>query len=135
MYYCSGPPTHFCSGVDTLPRVEQRTGLQLAESQKTAIRKALIAKVLVLTGGPGVGKTTIVNSSWSPSKSPRNPTRVHRPEAGRVVQAGIPALTGCPFHYLVHLGGAEHAGGGLRHQPGGANKESSPSKRLGSGLA
>ena len=45
-----------------LPWVEQRIGLQLAESQKTAIRLALISKVLVITGGPGVGKTTIVNS-------------------------------------------------------------------------
>ena len=45
-----------------LPWVEQRSGLQLAESQKTAIRLALVSKVLVITGGPGVGKTTIVNS-------------------------------------------------------------------------
>jgi exodeoxyribonuclease V alpha subunit len=45
-----------------LPWVEQRIGLQLAESQKTAIRLALVSKVLVITGGPGVGKTAIVNS-------------------------------------------------------------------------
>jgi exodeoxyribonuclease V alpha subunit len=45
-----------------LPWVEQLTGLQLAESQRTAIRLALSSKVLVITGGPGVGKTTIVKS-------------------------------------------------------------------------
>jgi exodeoxyribonuclease V alpha subunit len=45
-----------------LPWVEQRTGLTLAESQTAAVRLALTAKVLVITGGPGVGKTTIVNS-------------------------------------------------------------------------
>src|SRR6187401_1701462 len=45
-----------------LPWVEQRIGLQLAESQKSAISLALVSKVLVITGGPGVGKTTIVNS-------------------------------------------------------------------------
>ena len=45
-----------------LPWVEQRSGLQLAESQRTAIRLALKSKVLVITGGPGVGKTTIVKS-------------------------------------------------------------------------
>jgi exodeoxyribonuclease V alpha subunit len=45
-----------------LPWIEQRGGLQLADSQKAAIRLALMAKVLVITGGPGVGKTTIVNS-------------------------------------------------------------------------
>lgn len=45
-----------------LPWVEQKTGLKLAESQVAAIRLALVSKVLVITGGPGVGKTTIVNS-------------------------------------------------------------------------
>src|SRR5271163_458849 len=45
-----------------LPWVEQKTGLSLAESQVAAIRLALLSKVLVITGGPGVGKTTIVNS-------------------------------------------------------------------------
>jgi exodeoxyribonuclease V alpha subunit len=45
-----------------LPWIEQKTGLSLAESQVIAIRLALQSKVLVITGGPGVGKTTIVNS-------------------------------------------------------------------------
>jgi exodeoxyribonuclease V alpha subunit len=45
-----------------LPWVEKRVGLTLAESQVAAIRLALVSKVLVMTGGPGVGKTTIVNA-------------------------------------------------------------------------
>jgi exodeoxyribonuclease V alpha subunit len=45
-----------------LPWVEERIRLALAESQVAAIRLALISKVLVITGGPGVGKTTIVNA-------------------------------------------------------------------------
>lgn len=45
-----------------LPWIEGKTGLALAESQIEAIRLALASKVLVITGGPGVGKTTIVNS-------------------------------------------------------------------------
>ena len=45
-----------------LPWTERRTGLSLAESQAAAIRLALASKVLVITGGPGVGKTTIVNA-------------------------------------------------------------------------
>src|SRR6201985_809160 len=45
-----------------LPWVEGRIGLALAESQAAAIRLALMSKVLVMTGGPGVGKTTIVNA-------------------------------------------------------------------------
>ena len=43
-----------------LPWVEKHIGLALAESQVAAIRLALKSKVLVITGGPGVGKTTIV---------------------------------------------------------------------------
>ena len=45
-----------------LPWVEGRIGLALAVSQVAAIRLALTSKVLVMTGGPGVGKTTIVNA-------------------------------------------------------------------------
>jgi exodeoxyribonuclease V alpha subunit len=45
-----------------LPWIEQKTGLTLAASQAEAIRIALQSKVMVITGGPGVGKTTIVNS-------------------------------------------------------------------------
>src|SRR5260370_8668306 len=45
-----------------LPWVEKRIGLALAESQGVAIRLALTSKVLVMTGGPGVGKTTIVRA-------------------------------------------------------------------------
>ena len=45
-----------------LPWIEQQTGLKLAASQSEAIRLALQSKVMVITGGPGVGKTTIVNS-------------------------------------------------------------------------
>jgi exodeoxyribonuclease V alpha subunit len=44
-----------------LPWAEQRVDLTLAESQAEAIRLALKSKVMVITGGPGVGKTTIVN--------------------------------------------------------------------------
>ena len=45
-----------------IPWIERRTGLRLAESQKAAVAIALCSKVLVITGGPGVGKTTIVNA-------------------------------------------------------------------------
>jgi exodeoxyribonuclease V alpha subunit len=45
-----------------LPWVEKQMGLALAESQVTAIRLALVSKVLVMTGGPGVGKTTIIRA-------------------------------------------------------------------------
>jgi exodeoxyribonuclease V alpha subunit len=41
---------------------EERTGRSLAPSQREALRVALTSRLLVITGGPGVGKTTLVNS-------------------------------------------------------------------------
>src|SRR6186997_113598 len=45
-----------------LPWVEKHIGLALAASQVAAVRLALMSKVTVMTGGPGVGKTTIVKA-------------------------------------------------------------------------
>jgi exodeoxyribonuclease V alpha subunit len=43
-----------------LSLVEKKMDLQLARSQREAVTQALKSKVLVVTGGPGTGKTTIV---------------------------------------------------------------------------
>src|SRR4051794_8362007 len=56
------PPWPAIDAERAIPWVEGKTGLTLAESQRAAVRLALTAKVLVITGGPGVGKTTLVNS-------------------------------------------------------------------------
>jgi exodeoxyribonuclease V alpha subunit len=45
-----------------IPWVEEKTGLSLSESQRKAVAQAVNNKVTVITGGPGVGKTTVVNS-------------------------------------------------------------------------
>ncbi|MEI7935367.1 MAG: ATP-dependent RecD-like DNA helicase [Verrucomicrobiota bacterium] len=41
---------------------EGRTGKKPAPSQQAALKQALSSRVLILTGGPGVGKTTLVNA-------------------------------------------------------------------------
>src|SRR3712207_6355951 len=56
------PPWPMIDADKAVPWVEGKTGLTLAESQKDAVRLALRSKALVITGGPGVGKTTLVNS-------------------------------------------------------------------------
>jgi len=56
------PPWPWIDAGKAISWVEGRTGLALAESQKEALRLTLQSKVLVITGGPGVGKTTLVNS-------------------------------------------------------------------------
>jgi exodeoxyribonuclease V alpha subunit len=45
-----------------IPWIESRTKMTLASSQREALRLAVSTKVLVITGGLGVGKTTLVNS-------------------------------------------------------------------------
>ena len=60
---CRGrPPWPPIDAARAISRVEAETGLALAPSQAAALRRALAAKALVITGGPGVGKTTLVNS-------------------------------------------------------------------------
>ena len=58
----AGPTWGPIDAAKAIPWVERRTGLRLATSQREAVRIALASKVLVITGGPGVGKTTLVNS-------------------------------------------------------------------------
>ncbi len=45
-----------------IPWVEARLSMSLARMQAEAVRMAVGAKVFVITGGPGVGKTTLLNA-------------------------------------------------------------------------
>jgi exodeoxyribonuclease V alpha subunit len=56
------PPWGAIDTTKAIGWVEQRLGLQLAASQQEAVQQALSSKVLVITGGPGVGKTTLINA-------------------------------------------------------------------------
>ena len=56
---------HPCPKIDfekALQWVQQKTNIELSKNQCEALRIAVQAKVMVITGGPGVGKTTLVNS-------------------------------------------------------------------------
>ena len=77
------PPWPAVDPEKAIPWVERKVGISLAESQKEAVRLALRAKVLVITGGPGVGKTTLVNAILKilQAKTPPSPWR--RLPAGR----------------------------------------------------
>lgn len=43
-----------------LGELEERIGVQYAPTQKEAIQTALMSPMLILTGGPGTGKTTVI---------------------------------------------------------------------------
>ncbi|MFO0826036.1 MAG: ATP-dependent RecD-like DNA helicase [Gemmataceae bacterium] len=56
---------HPLPAVDMSPAitwVEKKMGILLAGSQRTAIQEAVANKLVVVTGGPGTGKTTIVRA-------------------------------------------------------------------------
>jgi exodeoxyribonuclease V alpha subunit len=60
---CRGRPSY--PPIDTekaLIWCEKKTGKTLAPTQKQALRQALEKRALVITGGPGVGKTTLLNA-------------------------------------------------------------------------
>ncbi|HKU25740.1 MAG TPA: helix-hairpin-helix domain-containing protein, partial [Candidatus Sulfotelmatobacter sp.] len=56
------PPWSTINAERAITWVEKNLSVTLAASQRAAVSLALTSKVLVITGGPGVGKTTLVNS-------------------------------------------------------------------------
>jgi exodeoxyribonuclease V alpha subunit len=55
-----GHPLPAINAEVALSWAERKMGIELAPSQRDAIQQAITQKTLVITGGPGVGKTTIV---------------------------------------------------------------------------
>jgi len=51
-----------CDFDSKIERLQAEEGITLAEMQKIAVREAMTNGVLVITGGPGTGKTTIIKS-------------------------------------------------------------------------
>lgn len=56
------PPWGIIDAEEAAGMVEALAGLSLSASQEKALKIALASKFLVVTGGPGVGKTTLVNA-------------------------------------------------------------------------
>ena len=46
----------------TIHMTEEATGITLSEKQKLAVRRSVTSGISVITGGPGTGKTTIINA-------------------------------------------------------------------------
>jgi exodeoxyribonuclease V alpha subunit len=56
------PPVRAAEWRAAFARLEEEHGISLAERQREAVKTAYGAKVMVLTGGPGVGKTTTLRA-------------------------------------------------------------------------
>ena len=56
------PPWPRIDASKALPWAESRLGVRLAAGQADALTQALVSRFLVITGGPGVGKTTVMRA-------------------------------------------------------------------------
>ncbi|MGI9416825.1 MAG: SF1B family DNA helicase RecD2 [Geminicoccaceae bacterium] len=56
------PPWRIRNVEDTVTSVEATLALELAEEQREALRLACRSRLLIITGGPGTGKTTLVKA-------------------------------------------------------------------------
>jgi exodeoxyribonuclease V alpha subunit len=72
----SPPLGHIAQAIEDFAK---RTGIALAATQREAIELAAKHKVLVITGGPGVGKTTIVRAILALFDSARLPVALAAP--------------------------------------------------------
>jgi exodeoxyribonuclease V alpha subunit len=92
--------------------VQAKLGVTLAESQQAAVRMALASKVVVITGGPGVSKTTLVNAILKILAAKRVEVLLAAPTgraAKRMTEAtGLEAKT---IHRLLEF---DPAGGGFK---------------------
>ncbi len=86
-----------------LERVQSRLGMAYAPEQEEAVRQAFRAGVMVITGGPGTGKTTIVRGIMEVAESLGGGLRVLlAAPTGRAARK-LGEVTGHPAHTVHRL--------------------------------
>jgi exodeoxyribonuclease V alpha subunit len=93
--------------------VEQRVGFQLDGAQRDAVREALRSKTLVITGGPGVGKTTILRAIVEIYRAKKMRVHLCAP-TGRAAKR-LSESTRVPAQTIHRLLKFDPAGGGFLH--------------------
>lgn len=82
-------------------RIEKQTGMELDEHQMTAVKEAVRNGLLIITGGPGTGKTTTINTLISYFESEGLSVMLGAP-TGRAAKRMTEA-TGCEAKTLHRL--------------------------------
>ena len=110
-----GPPWGVIDPEKAIPWVEQRVGFDLSASQHEAVACAIRERVTVITGGPGVGKTTIVNAVLKIVRAKGVRARLCAP-TGRAAKrlAESTGLEATTIHRLLEF---EPATAGFKHGP------------------
>jgi len=109
---------HPCPTVDVdaaVRWVEAKTGIALAPAQREALGLATGAKVLVITGGPGVGKTTLVDAIVRVLAAKRLRLGLCAP-TGRAAKR-LSEATGREAKTIHRLLAVDPATGAFRHHP------------------
>ncbi len=96
-----------------LANVENTLGIELADAQREAIRLALGSRLTVITGGPGVGKTTLVRSLLEIAEESEMECVLAAP-TGRAARR-LTETTGRPASTVHRLLGYDPARGGVTH--------------------
>ena len=96
-----------------IPWVEEKAGITLAEGQREALRRAVASKLMVITGGPGVGKTTLVNSILTVLKAKRLTIALAAP-TGRAAKR-LSESTGLEAKTIHRLLETDPQAGGFKH--------------------
>jgi exodeoxyribonuclease V alpha subunit len=109
------PPWQTIDADKALPWAEQRLSLTLADTQRSAVRAALSSKILVITGGPGVGKTTILRAIMAILQAKRVPMALCAP-TGRAAKrmAEVTGVEARTIHRLLEVNPID---GGFRRGP------------------
>lgn len=114
--YCAGRlkmmldfPAEEIEGTDDeIDAIEEKSGIQYAELQRTAIEQAMKKGMLVLTGGPGTGKTTTLNAIISILESHNAEVAIAAP-TGRAAKR-LTEITGRNAKTIHRLLEAEYTG-------------------------
>lgn len=94
---------------------EEKTGLELAPAQREAIRMGVVSKTMVMTGGPGVGKTTLVNAILGIFTAKKLNVVLCAP-TGRAAKR-MSEATGRPAKTIHRLLAYDAKTGGFKHGP------------------
>ncbi len=97
-----------------IPWVETRLGMSLAPMQAEALRLAVASKFLVVTGGPGVGKTTLLNAVLAVI-GVRGPRMALGAPTGRAAKR-LSEATGLPAKTIHRLLEVDPRTGGFKRQ-------------------
>jgi exodeoxyribonuclease V alpha subunit len=97
-----------------LPWVEARLAISLAAMQAEALRLAVSSKFLVITGGPGVGKTTLLNAVLA-VVGVRGPRFALGAPTGRAAKR-LSEATGLPAKTIHRLLEVDPRTGGFKRQ-------------------